>query len=56
MSAPPPPGDPDEDDPAPRPPGQLLGLRFWLLIAFAVVCIAAGLGVARLGPVLFPAP
>ena len=56
MSDQPPPGDPDEDDPGARPSGPLLGLRFWLLIAFAVVCIAAGLGVARLGPVLFPAP
>ncbi|MGQ3016372.1 hypothetical protein [Phenylobacterium sp.] len=56
MSDPPPPGDPDEDDAGARPSGPLLGLRFWLLIVFTVVCIAAGLGVARLGPVLFPAP
>lgn len=56
MSAQPPPGDPDEDDPGARPPGPLLGPRFWLLIVFTVVCIAAGLAVARLGPVVFPAP
>lgn len=56
MSAPPAPEDPGEDDPHRRPPGPLLGLRFWLLIAFAVFCVAAGLAVARLGPVWFPPP
>jgi hypothetical protein len=55
VSAPQPPDASDEDAPGAHSPGPLLGLRFWLLIAFAVVCIAAGLGVARLGPVLFPA-
>ncbi len=55
MSDPPAPVEPDEDDPGARPPGPLLGLRFWLLIGFAVFCIAAGLAVAWLGPVWFPA-
>lgn len=40
----------------PASPRPLLGLRFWLLISFTVVCILAGLAVAWLGPVWFPAP
>lgn len=52
------PGDdppPDPEDAPEPPPGPLLGLRFWLLIAFAALCIASGLVVAMLGPVLVPA-
>jgi hypothetical protein len=55
VTPPPPTAAPDADDPDPRPSGPLLGLRFWLLIAFAVVCIVGGLAVALLGPVWFPA-
>jgi hypothetical protein len=38
-----------------EPSGVRLGLGFWLLIVFALACILAGLGVAKLGPRLFPA-
>jgi hypothetical protein len=31
-----------------------LGAAFWSMIAFGVVCILAGVLVARFGPVLFP--
>lgn len=48
---------PESDEaPDPAPPRPLLGPRFWLLISFTVVCILAGLAVAWLGPVWFPAP
>jgi hypothetical protein len=45
---------------APRDPGsygraRLMGPAFWLLIVFGLVCIAAGYGVAKFGPQLFPA-
>lgn len=51
--------DPD-DLSAPRDPGsygraRLMGPAFWLLIVFGLVCIAAGYGVAKFGPRLFPA-
>jgi hypothetical protein len=51
--------DPD-DLSAPRDPGsygraRLMGPAFWLLIVFGLVCIAAGYGVAKFGPQLFPA-
>ncbi|MCG9915340.1 MAG: hypothetical protein MH112_03135 [Phenylobacterium sp.] len=52
MTVKPGPDDPSDQDPT-RP---LLGPRFWLLISFTVVCILAGLAVAWLGPVWFPAP
>lgn len=52
---PPPPGEAEEDDQDARPARPLLGLRFWLLIGFAAACVAAGLAVATLGPVWFPA-
>jgi hypothetical protein len=56
MSLPP---DPNELS-APRDPGsygrsRLMGPAFWALIAFGVLCIAAGYGVAKFGPELYPA-
>jgi hypothetical protein len=54
VSDPSPAVEPEDDDADVRPPGSLLGLRFWLLISFAVICIVAGLAVAWLGPVWFP--
>ena len=50
--------DPVETD-APRDPAlygrrRLLGPGFWALIAFGIVCVAAGAGLARFGPGLFP--
>lgn len=46
---------------APRDPGsygrgRLAGAGFWALIAFGVLCVAAGYGAARFGPGFFPAP
>jgi hypothetical protein len=38
--------DGDDD----RPPRPLIGPAFWIAILFGLVCIAAGLAVARLGP------
>ena len=37
-----------------EPPRPLFGLAYWVMIAFAVACIAGGYLVARLGPKLFP--
>jgi hypothetical protein len=52
MSAP----DPDlPKDPAEYRPKPLMGIGFWALIAFGVLCILAGAGVALLGPRLWPA-
>ncbi|WP_205691931.1 COG4223 family protein [Caulobacter soli] len=50
--------DPVETD-APRDPAlygrrRLLGPGFWALIAFGLVCVAAGAGLARFGPTWFP--
>jgi hypothetical protein len=42
-------------DPAAYRPRPLLGLGFWVMIAFGVLCILAGVGVATLAPKLFPA-
>lgn len=51
-----PPAEPD----LPKNPSEyrrrpLLGLGFWALIAFGVLCVLAGAGVALLGPRLLPA-
>jgi hypothetical protein len=37
----------DPDGPAPRP---LLGVTFWIMMAFTAVCVLAGAAVAVLGP------
>jgi len=42
-------------DPADYRPKPLMGLGFWALIAFGVLCVLAGVGVAVLGPRLLPA-
>jgi hypothetical protein len=41
-------------DPADYRPRPLLGPSFWAMIALAVVCILAGIGIALLGPKLLP--
>ena len=51
MSTPPPEPKLDPDD---GPPPKLMGVAFWLMIAFGLLCIAAGWAVARLGPTLLP--
>jgi hypothetical protein len=46
-------------DPAAYRPRPLLGLGFWALLAFALVCILAGIAIAQFGPGLLahrPAP
>ena len=45
------PDDPEGDEP-PRP---LITARFWALMIFAALCVAAGIAVAVLGPRLPPA-
>lgn len=42
-------------DPADYRPKPLMGAGFWALIAFGVLCVLAGVGVAVLGPKLLPA-
>ncbi len=41
----------DEDD---VPRRRRWGAGFWIAIVFGFLCVAAGLGVARLGPKLLP--
>jgi hypothetical protein len=41
-------------DPAAYGRSRLLGAGFWALIAFGVICVLAGVGVAHFGPQLFP--
>ena len=41
-----------DDEPPLRP---LMGPVFWLLLAFAALCVIAGIAVATLGPRLLPA-
>jgi len=46
-------------DPAEYRPRPLLGVTFWAMIAFAVICVLAGVAIAQFGPRLFapkPAP
>ena len=43
-------------DPAAYRPRPLLGLTFWAMIAFAVLCVLAGVAIANLGPRLFAGP
>lgn len=43
--------DPYDDDRAPRPP---MGPPFWIALGFGLVCVLAGLALAKLGPGLFP--
>jgi hypothetical protein len=54
------PSDPSEaaapKDPAAYRPRPLLGLTFWAMIAFAVLCVLAGVAIASLGPRLFARP
>src|SRR5207302_731051 len=40
-------------DPADYRPRPLLGVTFWAMIAFAVVCVLAGVAIADFGPRLF---
>jgi hypothetical protein len=55
-----PPSDASQDtapqDPAAYRPRPLLGLTFWAMIAFAVLCVLAGVAIANLGPRLFAKP
>ena len=39
-----------EPDPAAERPRPLLGVGFWLFIAFGLLCVLAGAGVVLLGP------
>ena len=43
-------------DPAAYRPRPLLGVTFWAMIAFAVLCVLAGVAIANLGPRLFAKP
>ena len=43
-------------DPAAYRPRPLLGVTFWAMIAFAVLCVLAGVAIANLGPRLFDKP
>lgn len=44
-------------DPAGYRPKPLLGFTFWAMVAFAVLCVLAGVGIATLGPrLLAPKP
>ena len=43
-------------DPAAYRPRPLLGLTFWAMIAFAVLCVLAGVAIANLSPRLFARP
>jgi hypothetical protein len=55
-----PPSDTSQDaapqDPAAYRPRPLLGVTFWAMIAFAVLCVLAGAAIANLGPRLFARP
>jgi hypothetical protein len=55
-----PPSDTSQDtapqDPAAYRPRPLLGFTFWAMIAFAVLCVLAGVAIANLGPRLFATP
>lgn len=42
----------DEDDPPPR----LIGPRFWVLMAFALICTLAGAALGLVGPRLLADP
>lgn len=42
-------------DPAAYARPRLMGVSFWVLIAFGVLCVLAGFGLAKFGPSLFPA-
>jgi len=42
-------------DPAEYRPKPLMGIGFWALLAFGILCVLAGAGVALLGPKLLPA-
>lgn len=46
-----PPPDPVEDRPRP-----LMGAGFWIMLAFGILCVLAGIGVATLAPRLSPPP
>jgi len=49
------PSEPDlPKDPAEYRPKPLMGIGFWAMIAFGVLCVLAGAGVALLGPRLWP--
>lgn len=41
-------------DEEPPPPRGLLGVGFWIAVAFGVLCLLAALAVWRLGPSLWP--
>jgi hypothetical protein len=43
-----------EPDPAAERPRPLLGLGFWAVMVFAMLCVLAGVGVVLLGPKLWP--
>jgi hypothetical protein len=45
---------PGEPDPAAERPRPLLGLGFWAVMVFAMLCVLAGVGVVLLGPKLWP--
>jgi hypothetical protein len=40
-------------DPAEYRPRPLLGVTFWAMVAFAVICVLAGVAIAQFGPGLF---
>ncbi len=40
------------DDDEPPPPG--IPPMLWVMLAFSMICVLAGITVARLGPTLFP--
>ena len=46
---------PPVDSASGEPPRKLFSVAFWIVIGFGALCIVAGLGVAVLGPKLFPA-
>src|SRR5688572_26420121 len=49
--------DPDlPKDPAEYRPKPLMGVTFWIMLVFGMVCILAGAGVAMLLPRLLPPP
>jgi len=45
---------PGEPEPAAERPRPLLGLGFWAVMAFAMLCVLGGVGVVLLGPKLWP--
>ena len=42
-------------DPAGYRPKPLLGIGFWVMVAFGLACVLAGVAVTLLGPRLMPA-